>query len=98
MTDEDSVIGRVRPHGLDPETVTAYEVAQGLLNQVIGAYSARLHEQRDSPEAVAALRAEQARYAAMSRELRPGDRQRVEEVTRECAAILRDLRGEDRSR
>ena len=88
MSDE-SVLGGMRPHGWSPDEVAAYEVAVALLNQVVGVYAARIRDQRDDPAAVAALRAEQARYVEQRQRLRPGDRDGVARVRRECAAIIR---------
>lgn len=93
--DDDSILAQVRPHGWDPQTVTAYEVAVDLLNQVVGVYSARIAGQRD-PEAIASLREAQGRYIETRKRLRPGDRDEVARIRQECAAIIREFGAHER--
>lgn len=92
MTDDDGILGKVRPHGFSPAEVQEYEIAIDALNSVIGIYSARYHEERDNPTAAAALRAEISRYVQLQKSLSPGDRERVAEVRRECVAIIQEAR------
>jgi hypothetical protein len=90
-----SVLSRIEPHGWDPDTVAAYEVAVDLLNQVVGVHSARIRDaERTEPpdeQAVAALREEQAKYVDARRHLQPSDHEQVARIRWECAAIIREF-------
>lgn len=93
MSDDDWILKAMRPHGHSPEEVQAYEIAVDRINSVIGVYSARLHEVRDDPAAAAPLRAEIDRWVEIRKGLAIGDRERVEQIRRECNAIIREAHG-----
>ena len=79
----------------DDEAV-AYEVALELINEVVGACSARIATEQARPDpdrdAIAVWLAERGRCAEVRRGLDPSDHAAVARVRREYAALARLLR------
>nr|CTQ95542.1 hypothetical protein [Kibdelosporangium sp. MJ126-NF4] len=88
------MLASVKPHGLDPDDVMEYEIAEDRLNYVIGIYTAWIREaEKSDPAAVDSLTEAQIRYIGVRKALRPADRERVAQVLRECAEIIRQYTG-----
>jgi|SRR5215207_9144865 len=73
------------------ENVDRYELARRLINAVIAAYSTRIAA---DAAAGAELRAEQAHYAAVLRQLDPTDDAELARIVREYPALIRQVRGD----
>jgi hypothetical protein len=91
--DPDSVLGRLQPRALDPDTALDYEITRELIGRVLALYSAHRAELEQAHpvdhRALDAVGSQQGRFAQLMQSLDPADTESVARVRAQCADILR---------